>query len=224
MKTNCWEWLQAEINWLGWLVLSQQQAANSGLPNRLIHPEGMHGSIKSVWASGMQDAMHPCSTVKNQSQMAGGQWWKQKPHGSSDGTRTTLLPDKVTAQNSKVKWLAWSPVSPSVSAPVPSTECSSGPGLAVQIRSKAHLRRAAYCTTVGDSSLSFLFTSTRQCLQFVVAVSNTFVCLFVQQEPLFTDAGVLGYTRCWGLQGALSWRCIKTTGTKCAHLSAKLFM
>lgn len=36
--------------------------------------EDMHGSVKLVRASGMQmqDAMHPCSAVKNQSRMAGG--------------------------------------------------------------------------------------------------------------------------------------------------------
>jgi len=158
----------------------------------------MHGSVKLVWASGMQmqDAMHPCSAVKNQSRMAGG-GNENRSMGRGRAVGRLNRPccrTRLNAQNSKVKWLAWSPVSPSVSAPVPSsTECSSGPGLAVQIRSKAHLRRAAYCTTVGDSSLSFLFTSTRQCLQFVVAVSNTFVCLFVEREHLS-----------WGLQGALS--------------------
>jgi len=151
---------------------------------------------------GHADAGCDASVQRGQEPVSDGGWRQRKSiHGKKVMGRRRAVGrlnrpccrTRLNAQNSKVKWLAWSPVSPSVSAPVPSTECSSGPGLAVQIRSKAHLRRAAYCTTVGDSSLSFLFTSTRQCLQFVVAVSNTFVCLFVEQEHLS-----------WGLQGALS--------------------
>jgi hypothetical protein len=38
----------------------------------------LYSTPRSVWASGVQDAMHLCSTVKNQSQMAGGHWWQRK--------------------------------------------------------------------------------------------------------------------------------------------------
>jgi len=48
MVTSCWEWLVAEIGWLGWLVQPQHQPANSGLPTRLIKGDrGAH--IRRLW-------------------------------------------------------------------------------------------------------------------------------------------------------------------------------